>query len=190
MSTKTFTSHKLTWIDCLAYDRRLKPLDKLIGLAIAQHVNSGTSQAYVSDETIGDKVGGVSVRSVIRSRHRLRKTRWLTWRRSRAANYYELDHSNVNGILDMVAASRDARRERNRQSRGTTPVSYLACSDVTAATRQDVTPESDIHLRGTPLSKRVAKGRGKLRVEASGPKLAAVGGGRVRFQLVEPSSRR
>jgi hypothetical protein len=73
----TFTSRKMNWLTALAADIRLKPVDKLIGFVILQHVNRSTLKAWPSQETISNKSGGVSVPQVKRSIKRLCETGWL-----------------------------------------------------------------------------------------------------------------
>jgi hypothetical protein len=113
----TVTGRKLDWLKCVAFDPRLKsyPYDFKVAFQIAQHVNERTGNAFVSDETIADKTGGGSVRNVWNARHRLRDAGWLTWRRTRTASVYSLNYGRVNGVLDMITVSSEARHEKRRK---------------------------------------------------------------------------
>jgi hypothetical protein len=108
-----FTSRKLTWLDCIAADRRIPPLAFKIAYVIAQHVNRRKGEAWPSDQTIAEKVG-VDTSNVYRARVLLRAAKWLSWRRTGASNRYSLDFRNVSAFLDMITTANDIRRERSR----------------------------------------------------------------------------
>jgi hypothetical protein len=98
----TWTSRKMDWLTALAADIRLKPVDKLIGFVILQHVNRSTLKAWPSQETIHMKSGGVSVPQVKRSIKRLCETGWLERQRRLgkgkdgwAANVYVAHFENL-----------------------------------------------------------------------------------------------
>jgi predicted transcriptional regulator len=81
-SFATFTSRKMDALDALAADIRLKPVDKLIGLVIIQHVNRGTRKALPSIQRIGERAGGISEPTVKRAIKNLCNTGWLRRRRA------------------------------------------------------------------------------------------------------------
>jgi hypothetical protein len=108
----TFTSRKLDWLNCAAYDRRLEASDIRVALVIAKFINAKTGIARVSDEVIADEAGGISARNVRRSRQRLLDARWVTWKRTQKANIYALRFDNIESILDVITLSRDQRKER------------------------------------------------------------------------------
>jgi len=111
---QSFTSKKLDWLKCCCFDRRLHAYDFNVAYAIAQHINAKTGTTMLSDETIADETGGSTTRRVRRSRARLQDAGWLTWRRTRSANVYRLNYDQIDPMLDLFIAMRDARRE-NRQ---------------------------------------------------------------------------
>jgi hypothetical protein len=115
----TFTGTKLDWLKCICFDRRLKPLDKVVALVIAQHLNAMTSTTMLSDRTIADETAS-SARSVLRSRNRLRRIGWLTWERTETANIYTQSFRNMNDMQDAMLVARETRREarRNRHRKG------------------------------------------------------------------------
>jgi hypothetical protein len=179
------TSRKLFWLTCVNFDHsRVKPYDFRVAFVIAQHINRNTGNARLSDETIADEAGG-SLRNVARARQLLREFGWLTWRRTRTCNVYSLNHDRVSRTLDMLTASRDARREMYQKRKTTppakppdmTPVAGLKPQDTTPVASRDMTPVADIHLRGTPLREEGSHREAGLRVEASGqhrPELIAL----------------
>ena len=153
--TTTFTGQRLDWLKCVSFDRSIQPYDFEVAFQIAQHLNEKTATAFVSDETIADKTGGGSSRNVWNSRIRLRDAGWLTWRRTRTANVYSLNYGKVNGVLDMITVSSDARREKQQKpakakKRDMKHSSYLTPPDTNHSAEQDTKPSSDIHPRGTP----------------------------------------
>jgi hypothetical protein len=109
-SVQTFTSQKLDWLKCCCFDRRLLPHDFRVAYAIAQHINSRTGKTILSAETIAEESGAGSTRSVQRSRDRLRDAGWLVWTRTTSANIYRLKYDQVDQMLDLLIATRDARR--------------------------------------------------------------------------------
>lgn len=113
-SATLLTAAKLDWITCLAFDERLYPYDKIVGIVIAQHVYWKTGQWKLADETIAYELSG-STRNVRRARERLRRCGWLAWRNTLDANDYRLDFGNVNGILDTLRKARETRRKRGAQ---------------------------------------------------------------------------
>lgn len=150
----TFTGHKLDWMKCVSFDRRLESYDFKVGFVIAQHVNQHTGTAMLSDETIADEAGNGSVRNTVRARQRLRDAGWIAWRRTRTANVYELRFDNVERYLDMITVSRDARRDRRQKELSATGSSPRSCDagvvtrsrSYDARVRRDQTLESDKHL--------------------------------------------
>jgi hypothetical protein len=172
----TFTGGKLDWLKCVAFDPRLKPYpyDFKVAFQIAQHVNERTGHAIVSDEAIAEKTGGGSVRNVWNARHRLRDTGWLTWRRTRTASVYSLNYDKVNGVLDMITVSSEARREKRRKKRATAKPgdmnhsSDLDAPDMNHSSDQDMKHSADIHLRGTPKTLRRVSRRRKIQKEKMG----------------------
>jgi len=127
----TFTGRKLDWLKSVAYDRRLLPYDFEVAFVIAQHINQKTWKAMLSDDAIADETGGGSTRNVLRARKRLRGVGWLNWHRTRTANVYRLLFDGVDRTLDMITASRDARRERHQRYKAMTPESHLDEADMT-----------------------------------------------------------
>jgi hypothetical protein len=164
----TFTTKKLDWLVCVNFDRRLKqfPVAFKVAYVIANQVNEITNTAFISDETIADKAGGISERQVRRSRNLLRETGWLSWQRTYSANLYSLLSDRVSGVWDAITASNEARAERRRKRRsdwqrrhfrsrsapGTTSnhrthKSGSKVRDRTYKSEGDRTYKSDIHVR-------------------------------------------
>jgi hypothetical protein len=112
----TFTGTKLDWLKCICFDRRLKPLDKVVALVIAQHLNAMTATTMLSDRTIADETA-TSPRSVQRSRNRLRRIGWLTWERTETANIYTQSFRNMNDMRDAMLQARETRQEARRNRR-------------------------------------------------------------------------
>jgi hypothetical protein len=166
----TFTGQRLEWLKCVNYDRRLKdcPAALKVAFVIATHVTENGSsipgialnpgEACISDEAIADKAGGLHRRHVIRARNRLNETGYLNWRRTRSANVYRLDYGQVSRVLDLMDASNQARKEQQKRRkdrpRDVTPRAHLKPPDRTPRAHLDVTPESHIHLRGSPYDER------------------------------------
>ncbi len=121
----------------MSFDPRLKPhpYDFKVALQIAQHVSEKTGTAFVPDPIIDDKTGDGSPRNVWNARQRLRDTGWLTWRRTRTANLHSLNYEKVNGVLDMIMASSDARRQKRRKPVPAKPRDMNHSSDLDAPDR-------------------------------------------------------
>jgi hypothetical protein len=150
-SNRTFTSLKLDWLRCLAFDRRVGPLAFEVGFCIIQHANARTGRTWrISDETIADEIG-CPARSVYRARSGLRAAGWLAWTRTRNANIYKICFGNVERVLDLMTAARDARKERQkmRQSRlrECASVRTLEPPDCAPMRTQDCAPMRNKHLR-------------------------------------------
>lgn len=102
----------MIWLDCIAYDRRLKSADFRVAFVILQHTNEKTGECFPSEKTIADRCGGLSIRHVRRSLERLCKTEWLERkRRHNNSTLYTPLYGNVNRILDDMTVANDARRE-------------------------------------------------------------------------------
>jgi hypothetical protein len=153
-SNRTFTSRKLDWLDTLAFDRRLSPLAFKVGFRIIQHVNASTGRTRISDATIADEIG-CPARNVYRPRILLRDTGWLTWRRTRTANIYEIKFDNVERLLDLMTAARDVRKEqwqrRQNRLRDHALVRNLNQPDCAPTRTQDCAPMRNKHLREDTL---------------------------------------
>jgi len=133
---ENFTSIKLTWMNCLMFDRRngLMPIDKIVAVVIMQAVNEQTRCGIISDETIADLSGGISTRNVQRARKRLRAAGWLRWHRTGDANHYRLHFDNLGTLLDAREARRGRALARHRDRCDT-------------RVRSDTTLESDIYTQ-------------------------------------------
>jgi hypothetical protein len=116
---KSFTSEKLDWINSLMMDHRLKPIERLGGIAYAQTVNEQTRISKASDQLIADRLG-VSRRTVIRLKQKLCDYEWLACRRPenrRLPNETKLLSipKNIESIKDQQTALKDQRDyERGR----------------------------------------------------------------------------
>lgn len=132
----TFTSHKMDWINAIAEDRRLGPIECRVAVAIGRYVNQKTLKAWPSQETIADKAGGISVRQVQRAVKRLCDTGWLTRERKlrigasdHPSNVYTMRFENFaaaykstsspslssEGVPSLKVFTRQPCRERTRQ---------------------------------------------------------------------------
>ena len=123
----TFTGKKLDWLGCINFDRRLKhfPVAFKVAYVIANQVDETKNIAFISDEAIADKAGGVSLSQVGRSRKLLRDTGWLTWKRTYTANVYSLRSEHVSSVWDAITASNEERKERRRKRRSDWKRHYL-----------------------------------------------------------------
>jgi hypothetical protein len=150
---KRFTAQKLDLLTCIAFDKRVEPYAFKVAFCIAQHANERTGKAFIADETIVEKIGGTR-RRVVRARIQLRAAGWFIWKRTRTANVYEPKYHQVERVLDMMTATADDRKERQkRRRRDVSPASHLNRPDVTPALHQDVTPALHIHLQENTLQK-------------------------------------
>jgi hypothetical protein len=113
VGNKTWTSRKMDWLACTAYDRRLKPVDFEVAFIVMQHVNAETGECYPSEKTIADKCGLRSTRQVRRALKRLCATGWLKRkRRPNNSTVYTPMHTNVNHILDDMIIAKEKRQRR------------------------------------------------------------------------------
>src|SRR6516165_6243941 len=87
----SFGSKKLGWINVIAADIRLKPVEKLVGIVVIQHLSMKTLKAWPGIERIGIKGGGISAPTVKRAIKRLCETGWLVRRRAPKKGAYNSD---------------------------------------------------------------------------------------------------
>lgn len=146
---KSFTSHKLNWLDCVANDRRLKHAAFKVAYAIMQHVNSETLVAWLSDDTLVD-VTGISRAQVQRHRESLKEAGWLAWERTGNANHYTPFFDQMPAGLDDILAKRAKRKElretRRRGVGGAPDASPAMQLDASPVRQQDASPARHIHL--------------------------------------------
>jgi len=117
-SNQSFTSAKMDWMNCVAYDDRLKHADFKVAFVVMQHVNEKTHECFPSEQTIADKCR-LSERHVRRSLKRLCDIGWLKSRRTRDANRYTVLFNNVNRILDDMIIDREKRKEERKRKSAT-----------------------------------------------------------------------
>jgi Helix-turn-helix domain len=151
---KSFTSWKLDIQKCLIADPRLSAVAKLVAICILHHVNQESRKTWLSIETISDETC-VGWRHVARAIKTLQQTGWIVVRRGnrQRANEYRFSEANMNNMLDRLTILRDRRevaRKRKRAISEMTPESSQKCSDMTRESCPEMTPESSLHLRGTP----------------------------------------
>jgi helix-turn-helix protein len=170
-------------------DPRVYSEAKLVGICIMNHVNARNGQAWVSDETVADKIC-MSIRAVVRARKLLRQTGWLSWKRTKNANVYTPQFDKIEIVLDALTDKRDQRQERREKRRAKTAahiprVSHHRPSDTPQVSHQDTPqasypdtpPVAHIHLRdntleGTPYrlpesEEEIVEGRGESPLTAA-----------------------
>jgi biotin operon repressor len=110
---KSFSSWKFQIIRTLIADTKLSQSAKLVGICILRHINEQSKITYLSDETIGDEMGGLSRCRVLKARQHLREEGWLIWKRKKdSANTYRILDRNISAILDDQTQKKDLREER------------------------------------------------------------------------------
>jgi len=158
---RTFTGDKLDWMTALSADPRLDARAFEVGFCIAQHVNSKSGRAIVSDDTISDKTG-IPKRWVLRARKNLKEAGWINWRRTRTANVYWTLGGRINAVTDHQIFLKEARTERQNKTRKahqeTPPVAYLGRRETSPAAlpetphvaESETPPAANIHANTTP----------------------------------------
>jgi hypothetical protein len=158
---RRFTGDKLDWMTALSADPRLDARAFEVGFCIAQHVNSKSGRAIVSDETISDKTG-IPKRWVLRARKALKEAGWINWRRTRTANVYWTLGDRINAVTDHQIFLKDARTERQNKTRKAhqeaPPVAYLrrretspaALPETPPVAQGETPPVANIHPNNTP----------------------------------------
>jgi hypothetical protein len=143
---RSFTGDKLDWMTALCADPRLSLPDFKIGFCIAQHVNSSTGVAILSDDTLVDKTN-INRRSVIRSRINLKKYGWIDWKRTMTHNVYWTLGTPMDAISDhqtLLKDGRDERRQRMKSKRKVVPkLTHLKARDVTPPALTEVSKVAD-----------------------------------------------
>ena len=152
-----FTSWKLTTLNYLASDPRLRPADKLAAFGIMRHVNWRTRIACVSIETVSDEVC-IRRRHVLQAIKRLKDTGWLMTRRTMGASIYGFSDQNINGLIDreiVLKEAREVRREARRALNTTDvhPSAHLKTTRCAPECTSDVHPSAHKHLSLTPINK-------------------------------------
>lgn len=187
-----FTGQKLDWLTSVSFDRRVTNSAFRVAHAIAGNLNEETGKTLkLSAETIGFQIGHKGPKKVQRAINLLKACGWLDWHRTGSANVYTPNYSKVKATLEMIGRWRYEKRQRYN---GNSPEIGHQCpsADKSLQTDNSVprgrTPVSDNHLRKSPY-KRVVQEVGSLRVEASGQKRAAPGGGRPALRLIDPRSK-
>lgn len=146
-SNQTFTSRRLDAMKGAAWDRRLKPVDKLVCFVLWTFVNEKTGNCYPSIELIAER-SALSPRHVSRSLVRLERLQWWKIRRRRqGTSIYTPLFGNVNAMFDEMTLANDARKERRHDS--------LVMSEGDKDVMSGVTRESYKHPRGNTSEKRV-----------------------------------
>jgi hypothetical protein len=114
---QSWTSRKLDFLNCVAFDWLVTPYMFEIAFCIAQHVNEKTGRTLkLCDATIAEKTGG-SPRNVYPARMKLRKLGWIDWKRTQNANIYKIKFDKVERTLDEMTRARDHRNERRKNGR-------------------------------------------------------------------------
>jgi predicted transcriptional regulator len=107
LGNKTWTSAKMNWLECIAFDRDLKPVDFKVAFVIVQHTNAKTGECYPSEQTIAYKCN-LSIRHIRRSLERLCTAKWITRkRRPNTSTVYTPLYNNVNRILDAIIVEKE-----------------------------------------------------------------------------------
>jgi hypothetical protein len=193
----SFASEKFNWMDCLMRDHSLKPGAFKVGIAILQHMNAASGEAWVSDETL-EAITGMSRPMVQRHRESLKAAGWLSWVRTRNANRYTPLFDKVNAGLDAMVVERERRKELRKVRREARPAkqakgnrdaspvmqhnradaSPVIDLDASPVSNRDASPVMHIHLRDntyeiTPKEIGLAK-KGSVVVEGSDPEQGTV----------------
>jgi hypothetical protein len=166
---KLFTRWKFEVIKTLMADGEISHAAFRVGICILQHINSKTKIARLSDGTIHDKIGGLSVRRIIEARNELKDQGWIVWHRPNRLkeNYYRFIGTKMNAILDEQTAKTDMRKERWSRRGTIIDMSETACPDPMRHDESDMsgrdessgsrhvgndsyTPMKDYTLNGTP----------------------------------------
>lgn len=108
---RSFTSWKLDIINCIAIDPRLTASDVRLAIILLRHLNSISGQCNPGDEVLAQQMKS-DKKTVYNCRVRLRKTGWLTWKRTQKTNWYAFHDTHVNTMLDYLLSMQEANRER------------------------------------------------------------------------------
>jgi hypothetical protein len=151
-NNQSFTSIKLTWMNCVISSTGLTPFDKCVAVVIMNRINEHTRDWKLSDETIAALMGRPgAIRSVKRARKRLHAAGWIGWKRTRDANVYFLCHENTMAAMDEIKQGQMARRERRNETRGDSRVTLQSDTRVTL-THSKYTHEKKKSLQERGLS--------------------------------------